>query len=93
MTKHDFQDILDCVRLRLSNLVKTASPNLLNQGVFEYFLIQFFYNPILVVFIGNEEGTGKVGNVKINARMNILMMTVRVLMHICQNLLIDLVDQ
>ena len=30
---------------------KIASPNLLNQGVFEYFLNQPFYHPILVIDI------------------------------------------
>ena len=47
-----------------------ASPNLLNQGLFEYFLNQPFYNPILVVDMVVVE------NIKIKARVNNLMMTV-----------------
>ena len=51
-----------------------ASPNFLNQGVFQYFLSQPFYIPKLIVNMVRW-GSG-LGNIKIKARINNLIMTI-----------------
>ena len=54
---------------------QTVSPNLLSQGLFKYYLVQLFYNPILVV---DMLGGGGVANIKIKSGINNLVMTIGV---------------